>query len=215
MTDPLDPLLLRSEALYFAISDLLAKSRVNTDPKSVLTATYADISLEHGQSLLVLVAHGNLNTAQAILRMQLDLVVKALWVYYAAPAGRIEALYAALVNGSLKEPNNLPGISEMLESVAEKGPPAVGELLAAFKSAAWQPLSSYIHGGIHALHQRHRALPSNYATDTLRNSNGLSIQATMMFAIAASGSLPPGAIANLQLRFMDVGPSMAPQSRPT
>jgi hypothetical protein len=146
--------------------------------------------------------------------MQLDLVVKALWVQFAAPAGRVDAIFSTLVNGSLKEPNNLPGISEMLESVAQVGPPAVGELLAAFKTAAWQPLSSYIHGGVHALHQRHRQLPPNYATDTLRNSNGLSIQATMLFAIAASGSLPPGAVANLQLKFMDVGPPMVPQSRP-
>ena len=50
------------------------------------------LSMEHGDSLLVLMAHGNPNTATATLRMQFESMLRGAWAIYAATEQDIEAL---------------------------------------------------------------------------------------------------------------------------
>jgi hypothetical protein len=50
------------------------------------------LSMEHGDSLLVLMAHGNPNTATATLRMQFESLLRGAWAIYAATEQEIEAL---------------------------------------------------------------------------------------------------------------------------
>src|SRR6266702_2092529 len=192
MPDPLEHLLRRSASLHGAISNALSTTTIANHPRASLAATHADIALEHGSSLLLLVSTGHLSSALALLRVQFDAAVRALWILYGAPDTRIAMIAAAISDGILKEPNNMPGIADMIAQLEQKAPPEVGRSLLVFKEAAWRPLSSFIHGGIYALHERYRQFPPEWATGTLRNSNGLSLMAAMTIVATAGQSVPPG-----------------------
>lgn len=206
MPDPIEHLLQRSSSLHGAISKALSTATVADHPRASLAATHADIALEHGGSLLLLISMGHLSSALALLRVQLDAAVRALWVLYAAPDARIAMFTAAITDGTLKEPNNMPGIADMIAQLEQKAPHEVGRSLQVFKEAAWRPLSSFIHGGIYTLHERYRQFPPEWATGTLRNSNGLSLMAAMTIVATAGQSVPPGTLREIQLAHLDCTP---------
>lgn len=205
MSHPLEHLLERSGALHSAISNSLAEGKIAHHPRAVIAATHADIALEHGGSIILLMSTGHLSSALALLRVQLDAVVRAVWILYAASEAKVEVMATAVKSGRLEDPNNIPGIAEMIDQIVKQGPSGVGQSLAVLKVAAWRPLSSFIHSGVFALHERHGQLPETWSTDSLRNANGLSLMAAMTIAATMHG-IPPGVMREIQLGYMDCCP---------
>jgi hypothetical protein len=153
----------RSDELYKSLATLLATIEHDGTTRSQLTISMCNIAIEHGISLRVLASLDNLNLAIALLRVQFEAVVRAIWLHYAATDQWISKLSDLLSAGSLEEPSNVPGMSDMLSAIESTAPPAAGRMLRGVKDGAWGPLNSYVHGGIHPVMQVHRGYPPEYA----------------------------------------------------
>lgn len=92
----IDRKLQRSGQLHEAMAETLALDDeglevIDLHGTDVATAAIG-LSMEHGDSLLVLMARGNPNTATATLRMQFESMLRGAWAIYAATEQDIGAL---------------------------------------------------------------------------------------------------------------------------
>jgi hypothetical protein len=97
----IDRKLQRSGQLHEAMAQTLALDDeglevIDLHGTDVATAALG-LSMEHGDSLLVLMARGNPNTATATLRMQFESMLRGAWAIYAASEQDIEALERELM----------------------------------------------------------------------------------------------------------------------
>lgn len=123
------------------------------------------LSMEHGDSLLVLMAHGNPNTATATLRMQFESLLRGAWAIYAATEQEIEALereltveadaqgrkvavYGDMLKALRKESCQAPrGLVDEVGRVDHSAPPR-HEFVCAWRIPTSEaPLSSHRHHG--------------------------------------------------------------------
>lgn len=202
----LEQLLVRSAELHEAIAEVLGTADIVADPRCLLAALQADIGLEHGRALMQLLATGHGNSAMAMTRLQLETTTRALWLLFAASDAKLEAWFHAVQHGALKEPNNLPSIDEQISQIEGQGPPGLAAQLASLKQGAWRASSSFVHGGIFALHERTRELPEEWSTSAMKNSNGLSIFAAMAMALSSGNEACAEAVKSMQKQFLDCGP---------
>jgi hypothetical protein len=109
----------------------------------------------------------------------------------------------------MKDPNFSPQMTEMLEGL-EKSPqaPAV-RMLAGLKDAAWGPMNSYVHSGIHPIVQHHSGFPPEYAIQALWNSNGLSGMAATLMAIMTGDVQIATGVRDAQLSHLDCLPPLS------
>ena len=203
MPDELKLLVQRSETLYGRLADELTDRPMQDAPRAQLAATYAGIAHEHGYSLLMLVEHGNLQSAMVLLRVQLDVLVRALWIQYAASDRHCLAMHDAVGMGEIQVPNGLPQIQKMLEQLADKGPHQLLPYLLEFKVGVWKSLSSYVHGGVFALHQRAGNIPLDAPISLLKSSNTLTMMAAMLTTIVSEDAGPYGKMQGFQAEFLD------------
>ena len=75
------------------------------------------LSMEHGDSLLVLMAHGNPNTATATLRMQFESLLRGAWAIYAATEQEIEALERELTVEADAQARKVAVYGDMLKAL--------------------------------------------------------------------------------------------------
>lgn len=156
----------------------------------------------------VLVSLDNLSSAIALLRVQFEAVVRAIWLHYAATEQSFSKLAVLISAGSLKEPANAPGVSDMLKAIETTAAPAVGRMLRDLKQGAWGPLNSYVHGGIHPVTQLHRGYRPEYAVQTLLNANGLTTMAAMLMAILSGDPKVTRGCRQIQLTHLDCLPPL-------
>ena len=112
------------------------------------------LSMEHGDSLLVLMAHGNPNTATATLRMQFESLLRGAWAIYAATEQEIEALERELT----------------VEADAQA------------RKVAVYGMNSFVHGGFQPLKHHSEGFPMSLALQVIETSNAISTMAAALFA---------------------------------
>lgn len=142
--------------------------------KARLAKIMCSISFEHSQSLKMLLASGNFTSAVCLLRLQYESYVKAVWVYYAAKESEITKLAAVLDYSSEKRANKLPMLSKMIEALELTAPIEAVAPIKQFKEYSWKSLSSYVHGGLHAIERHTRGYPENLLVQNLKISNGVN-----------------------------------------
>lgn len=206
----LDDLVERSNAFDHALQGLLAGARNNGSPRSTLTVSMCVLAVEHGQSLRILIAHGNLTSAIALLRVQLDAIIRIFWIHYAATDDWVHAAVTHRPGGTLRDPTNALSANEMLKGIQSRAPPELHHQLAEFKNAAWPALNSYIHSGIWPIAQRLIGDEVEGAIQTLKNSNGLTAMAAMMIAMHTGDRQNIIGVKLLQLQHRDCLPNLAP-----
>ena len=134
-------------------------------------------------------------------------MVRALWLYYAAPDSAVEKLAAELTHESAQRASNLPMAVVMLEQLKQSpAPPAAIDLLLEFHEYSWKALNSFIHGGLPATHRHDRGYPVSLLLTPIRQSNGLSVMAGQLLVILHGGRTLTGRIPELHLKFMDCLP---------
>ena len=111
-----------------------------------------------------------------------------------------------LTHESARKANKLPMLSEMLAKLDNKAPKEAMDLLYEFKEYSWKPLSSYIHGGIHAIHRHSKGYPIPLLHQLLKASNGVSIMAGMLLVILSGDRRQSGKIPAIQREFADCLP---------
>lgn len=132
------------------------------------------VSLEHAESFKILLVSRNFTSAISLLRLQFECLVRGMWIFYAAPETALRKLTAELSEDSQKRANNLPMLSEMISHLERKAPKNAIDPILEFKEYSWKPLSSYVHGGLHAIDRHSKGYPTQILEQALKASNGVN-----------------------------------------
>nr|WP_232055432.1 hypothetical protein [Vibrio rotiferianus] len=97
-----------------------------------------------------------------------------MWVLYAASDIAVSKLTAELNTESQRRANNLPMLSEMISQLQKKAPQNAIDPILEFKEYSWKPLSSYVHGGLHAVNRHSKGYPVAMLEQVLKASNGVN-----------------------------------------
>lgn len=199
-------LLQQSDDLAEELFGLLALPPFDNSPRIITSRALCGVSSEHSESVRILIQAGNFTSSIGVLRMQFETLVKAVWALYAASETSIAKLYSELSNDSAKWADSVPLLSEMLKQLDGKAPPQALGPLNEFKEYSWKPLSSYIHGGVHAITRHRKGYPEGLLDQAVRSSNGLQLMTGMMLIILSGDSRQHGRVSKIQQQFVDCLP---------
>lgn len=202
----LDKLLMRSAILEEQLAEYFGIPLANTSGRLLACQALASLSFEHSQSMKHLIAAGLFTSAAALLRVQYESLVRALWVLYVASDSDAELMVAELTRETAKRASKIPMLSIMLDEIEEKAPHAPISHLREFKHYSWRPLSSFVHGGIHAVNRHGKGFPAELVIILVRHSNGLLGMAGNLLLIL--GGIPPeaGTMASIYRDYADCFP---------
>ncbi len=159
----------------------------------------------------MLITTGNFTSATAMVRMQYEALVKAIWLLYAASDVAVSKLMVELNSESAHRAGQMPMLSEMLSKLEGKAPEETVNMLNEFKQYSWATLSSYVHGGIHAINRHSKGYPQPLLEQLLRASNGVSLITGMMLVTLSGSPAQQGKIRSIQRNYQDC----LPPSKPT
>ena len=187
----IDQLLSRSALLEGRLAGFLALPLADGTSRLRAAWSLTSLGFEHAQSVKHLVAAGLYTSAAALLRVQYESLVRALWTLYVATDDQAELMLADLSEETTKKAGKIPMLTQMLAEIEEKAPHAPVAHLQEFKHYSWRPLSSFVHGGIHAVNRHGKGFPLELVLTEIRHSNGLLGIAGNLLLILAG--VPPGA----------------------
>ena len=202
-------LLERSMALHEALQTHFANAEVHDSSRSRLAVPTSQIAIEHGTSICMLVGAGNISSASILLRTQFEAVVRAIWLCFVAKADWMSRYWTAVRANPMKDPNFSPGMDEMLKAIAQRAPPTIAPQLSALKQAAWGPLNSFVHSGIHPVVLQHAGYPLDAALGNVRNANGLTIMAYGVIASLTDDRQLISGLTAIQRTHLDCCPPLA------
>jgi len=208
MNIELNSLLVRSLSLESEIKPLLELQQYAPTNRTSATRIMVSVSFEHAESVKMLAVCGNFTSAVCLLRLQYETLVRAIWLLYSATDQAVGKLQAQMTHESAALAERLPMLSGMLTELEGKGPPEVAAQLLEFKEYSWKPLSSYVHGGIHAMTRHSKGYPEQLLIQTIKASNGLSLMAGMLAVILSGQSGQAGRVSKIQLAHVDCLPPL-------
>lgn len=174
----------RSHELFKELEDVIDHPFFDDSEKLKLSVVLTDTSLDFGLSVRLLCLSGQLLGASACLRSQFEALVRSVWAYHCATDDQVSRLSRADLSLETQQgAKKVPLASEMLEALG-KLPQlhALNIALREFKDYSWQPLNSFVHSGIHAVHRTRFGAPPQLINQTFRISNGLCFLAYMHLA---------------------------------
>lgn len=202
----INELLKRSAELESKLANFLALRPCFDSERTASSRIMCSIAFEHAESAKMLIATGNFASAISLVRLQYEALVRAMWLFYSATDQSISKLMCELTSDSAIRANNLPLLSEMLGKLDGKAPKEALDMLLEFKEYSWKPLSSFVHGGIHAINRHSKGYPPPLLFQLLKISNGVSIMVGMLLVILAQDYKQQGKIPAIQREFSDCLP---------
>jgi hypothetical protein len=181
-----DSLLGQSAEFESHVIRVLSLSGNDASERVRLSRIMCSVSLEHAESLKMLLASGNFTSAVSLLRLQYESLVRGVWALYAATDTDVEKLTSDLTHQAAKRADRMPMLGEMMEKLRTSAPIEATGPLDEFREYSWKSLSSYVHGGIHAIDRHSKGYPEGVLEQALRASNGLC-GVTGMFAAVLTG----------------------------
>lgn len=185
----LDNLLSRSAMLEERIESFFALPMPTDSARVRAVLTITNLGFEHARSLKYLVAARLCTSSAALLRVQYESLVRAIWVLHCATDADAELIISELTQESAKRADKIPMLSKMLEEIERNAPHVPVAQLKEFKHYSRRPLSSFVHGGIHAVNRHGRGFPLEQVCMQVRHSNGLLSLAGSMLQVIAG--VPP------------------------
>ncbi len=179
----LNNIFVTSSELAANLQEVLLFPRYDDSAKNRLSYLACSISLEHAHAMRALLIDGLVPSSLVVLRAQFETLVRAIWIFYAAPDAQIEKLGATLTLDTEQGANNLPGNDDMLKALVAKAPREPVEALRRFRDTSWKALNSFVHAGIHPLQRHEHGYPQQIIEQCIKNSNGLAVIAAMQAAI--------------------------------
>lgn len=201
-------LLSRSAKLEKTLIDFLALDPFDSSERVLTSRTMCSIAFEHAESAKILISTGNLTSATGLVRLQYEALTRAMWLLYAASDTSVSKLASELTHKTAGNANNLPMLSEMLDNMRGNAPQEALDMLLEFKKYSWKPLSSFVHGGIHAIHRHSKGYPVQLLVQMIKISNGVSIMVGMLLVILHGGGEQLGKITKIQKEFVDCLPDI-------
>lgn len=207
----INSLLSRSAELESRLLEFFALAPFNDSERVMASRVMCSIAFEHAESAKMLISGGNLTSATGLVRLQYEALVRAMWLLYAASDTVVSKLTSELTQEAANKANRLPMLSEMLEKLQGKAPQELVNMLLEFKEHSWKPLSSFIHGGIHAIHRHSKGYPLPLLEQMVRISNGVSVMVGMLLVILHGGGAQRGKMPLIQREFADCLPDTKSQ----
>ncbi|WP_027159133.1 DUF6988 family protein [Methylobacter luteus] len=207
----INDILTRSAALEEKLADLFALRLYDNSDKILSSRIMCGVAFEHAESAKILIASGNFTSATCLVRLQYEALVRAMWLLYAAPDLSASKLMSELTQESAKRADKLPMLSEMLKNLEGKAPKEAMDSLFEFKEYSWKPLSSYVHGGIHAVNRHGRGYPIPLLCQLLKASNGVSVMVGMLLVVLSGDNKQLGKMPAIQREFFDCLPDFKEQ----
>lgn len=199
----------RSDALQTAASTVLAQAIPPSTQRGLLASGLGDVSLEHWGAQRLLLREGLFVTGFALVRLQFEAVVRAIWILECAKDDWLKRFATPMANGQLEEPVLGPPVPAMLSAIAKKTP-VVAEMLLQLKEGAWEPMHSYVHGGVRPIVHSLAGTTHYQLSAVLRNANGLGLIAVNTMTIAFQDRRFRGFVAQLQQEYGDCLPPPVP-----
>lgn len=206
----MNQLLARSAELEARVAEFLGLPLFDDSNRLRAVRSVASLGFEHAQSLKYLTAAGLCTSASALLRVQYEALVRAIWMHHCASDQMVEIMLAELTRETAKQASRIPMLSQMLDEIEAKAPHVPVASLREFKHYSWKPLSSYVHGGIHAVHRHGRGFPIELALMQIRHSNGLLGLAGNLLLIIAGTPAEAGVMGKIYKEFADCLPPAEP-----
>ncbi|MGE8360332.1 DUF6988 family protein [Pseudomonas sp.] len=206
----MNQLLARSAELEARIASFLGLPLFDNSSRLRAVRSVASLGFEHAQSLKYLTAAGLCTSASALLRVQYESLVRAIWLHHCATNQDVELMLAELTHETAKQASKMPMLSRMLDEIEAKASHVPVASLREFKHYSWKPLSSYVHGGIHAVRRHGRGFPVELAVMQIRQSNGLLGLAGNLLLIIAGIPAEAGVMAGIYKEFTDCLPPAEP-----
>lgn len=210
--DPLEQMLLRSDALHERLNELLDEAEFDGSARGEAALGMCVVAMEHGTALRALMALGLPTSAVSLMRLQFEALIRSMWLIHAASDAAIEKLSAPLTLEAEQAAKNLPSAKEMIDQIGKRvgqGVPAAAHgMLAQFKDVSWTAMNSFVHGGIHPLRRSADGFPVHLALQVLRNSNGLSTMTGMTMAVLTGDDAIAKPMSKIQPAFADCLPDL-------
>ena len=201
-------LLKRSAELDESLRFLLSLEPYDDSKRLEASKVMCGVATEHAQSLKILLGACNYTSATSLARLQYETFVRAMWLFYAADDVSLSKITKELTQESEKKANKLPMLSDMIKHLEGKAPQSAVEMIHEFKTYSWRSLSSYVHGGIHALNRHGKGYPAPLIIQIVKMSNGISTMTAMLLAIISGDALVTSAISKIQMEFIDCLPEL-------
>lgn len=202
----LNETLIRSAQLENELLELIHLGTFDDSKRLVSSRILCGVSFEHAESVKMLIASRNFTSALGLLRLQYEAMVRATWLLYAAKESAVEKLSADLTQENEKRAQKMPMLSEMLSEMEGKAPEVAMDMIMSFKEYSWKPLSSYVHGGIHALNRHSKGYPIPLLIQILKASNGVLVMVGMLLIILNGSNDHSGKMPKIQIDFADCLP---------
>jgi hypothetical protein len=199
---------MRSAELETALTKFFGLPTFNSSDRIIVSKTMCGVAFEHAESVKMLIASGNFTSALGLVRLQYEALVRGMWLRYAASDDAVAKLTNEFSRESVGNSEKLPMPAKMLESLEGKAPEAAMISLLDFKEHQWKPLSSYVHGGIHAVHRHSKGYPIMLLQQVLKTSNGLSTMVAMLLVILSGDTSQQGKIRAIQIEYFDCLPEL-------
>jgi hypothetical protein len=178
-----------------------------SDNKHELVTAACALCIEHSHVLRSAFALDAPSSGSALLRLQYEALLRAAWLMFAATATQIEKLASVLDVEAEQGAKNLPGYSEMLNTVLKAAPEGLTAPLAEFNQYSRHALNSFVHSGIHALHRTRHGYPTEIALTVVRFSNGLSHLGYRLLASLSGSQRRLDRVTRLYLDYPDCLPT--------
>lgn len=201
-------LLMRSAELEERLTYFLALNPYDSSARRQSSKIMCSVAFEHAESAKILIASGNLTSATGLVRLQYEALVRAMWLLYAASDDSVSNLMCELTHESAKKADKLPMVKEMLGKLDGNAPKEAMDMLFEFKEYSWKPLSSYVHGGIHAITRHSKGYPLTLLFQLLKGLNGVSLMVAMLLVILSGDISQRGKIPAIQREFVDCLPDL-------
>ena len=172
-----------------------------------------EVSIEHGRSLRLLISVDNRATAAAVLRLQFEATVRAIWLLYSATEAQVQSIQAAPGDMSDKDASDVPMVGKMIKELDGTAPPMAFEMASGFKQVLGAALNSHVHTGSHVLQRHARGFSPRMLARLVQHSNGLFTMAAMLLANVA-GDDAAAAMRAIQTSFADCLPELVPPTAP-
>ncbi|MCA0899301.1 DUF6988 family protein [Microbulbifer agarilyticus] len=168
------------------------------------------LAFEHAEAVKYLIAAEKHNTAISLVRLQFEVLVKGMWLLFAAPDDAIEKLFTDVTLENFNQLNQAPGLSQMLEELKGKAPEGATTMLSGFKECHWKSLCSFVHGGVLAFQTHALLMPSKMLKNILKTSNAISTMIAMLLILLSGVPEHHDRLTALQKKYADCFPTLLP-----
>ncbi len=207
MHSVLKTLLQRSADLQTALQRLVQLRSAEDGPRTVACRIMCSVAFEHAESAKVLITIGNFTSAIGLVRLQYEALVRAMWLRYAASDPAVTRMMGQLTREDLQRTEKkLPMLTEMLRKLEGRAPEYAMAALLDFRDHLWKPLSSYVHGGVDAVHRHGKGYPLLMLIDVLKASNALALIVGMLLSALAADPAASAELRRLREQFADCLP---------